>query len=118
MIKIYILGVNHEYLFMSSVYFIFVLILIFSFQWINGQGIPVEIIYDIPGESSNVNGSCIGNENYCCNSAAIKTGNYSDDGHEQFANNSRSSVTDIFWGPVLIILSLLVLRAFSKRVEE
>ncbi|WP_123908022.1 MULTISPECIES: hypothetical protein [unclassified Chryseobacterium] len=103
---------------MSRLSFIFVLILTFTFQLVNGQGRSLESVIDIAEESSHVNRSCIEIKNYCCHYAAMKTNSHPEEHYEEFVSNSRSSAGNIFFGPILIIISLLVLRAFSKRVEE
>ncbi|MGE8555459.1 MAG: hypothetical protein ACN6OB_16180 [Chryseobacterium jejuense] len=103
---------------MYRLYFIFVLILIFIFQWTKGQRKSVRNTGDIADGSNNANENCMGSENYCCNYAVVKTNNYLDENHEQLVNSSMSSDGNIYFGPILIIISLLVLRALSKRVEE
>ncbi len=103
--------------FMYRLYLIFFLILIFIFQCTKGQGRSVGNITDGPDESSDINENCIGSENYCCNYAAAQSSHYPDENHEVFVNTSKSSAGVLF-GPVLVIISLLVLRALSKRVEE
>lgn len=100
---------------MSSLYFIFVLILMFTFQYTNGQGRAVSGAAD---ESNDVNEDCIGNENYCCNSTLVKTNDYLEENQELIVNSPISLDENVFFGPLLIIISLLVLRFFSKRVEE
>lgn len=103
---------------MYRLYFIFVLILIFIFQWTKGQRKAVGNAADIAEGSSNANGSYIGRKSYCCNDALMKTNNYLDENHEQLVNSALPSEGNIYFGPLLIIISLLVLRALSKRVEE
>ncbi|MBP2619627.1 hypothetical protein [Chryseobacterium jejuense] len=103
---------------MYRLYFIFVLILIFIFQWTKGQGRSVGNVSDTADESNNLNGSCVGSESYCCNYAGVRGSNYPDENHELLVNTPRSSAGNVFFGPLLIIISLLVLRALSKRAEE
>ncbi|WP_347218261.1 hypothetical protein [Chryseobacterium sp.] len=100
---------------MSSLYFIFVLILMFTFQYVSGKGRATGGMID---ENSDINEDCIGNQNYCCNSAVAKTNNYLEENHELIVNSPISSDDNVLFGPLLIIISLLVLRAFSKRAEE
>lgn len=100
---------------MYRLYFILALFLIFVFQCINGQEKSASNAGD---EDRNINESCLGNENYCCNYVAVKANGYSEENQELLVNTSASLGDHILFGPLLIIISLLVLRAFSKRIEE
>ena len=100
---------------MSSLYFIFVLILMFTFQYASGQG---RVNGKMVDKNNDINEDCIGSENYCCNSAVVKTNNYLEENQELIVNSPISSDDNVLFGPLLIIISLLVLRALSKRVEE
>lgn len=84
----------------------------------NGQREDIGNTTDISDESNSVRGNCISVENYCCNEETVKINSYPKENNEEFVNNSRSSTRSIFFGPALIFISLLVLKAFSKRVEE
>lgn len=97
---------------MYRLYFIFALILLFIFQFTKGRSVKNV------DDSDDINGNCIGSESYCCNYAVAQTNTYSGDYQEQLVNSAMLSDGNIYFGPLLIIISLLVLRALSKRVEE
>ena len=99
---------------MHRLYFIFVPILIGISQCINAQGRAVEVT----DESDGVNKLCKERENYCCNYAAIKIHNDEEENHELIVKSSIPSYSNAFFGSILIIISLLILRTLSKRVEE
>ncbi len=103
---------------MSRLYFIFVLILMFTFQLVSGHERSVEGVYDKVEEKVEANKICIGTDNYCCNYAAVKSYSHPEENFEELVSHSKSSAGKFFFGPVLIIISLLVLRTLSKRAEE
>lgn len=77
---------------MSRLYFIFVPILLLTFQYINGKGRSSGDVSDIADDQ--------------------------EENHELLADSPLLIDANVFFGPLLIIISLLVLRVLSKRAEE
>ena len=100
---------------MSRLYFIFVPILICISQCVKGQKSFDGKVLEPNKRRNEVS---IGRETYCCHYAAINKNSCQEDSHEKPFATPISSNNHVFWGPILILASLLVLRALSKRVEE